>query len=35
MYNVIFSLLCVLGAIAMTFIFLHAFIVIHNLLEEI
>ena len=35
MYNVIFSLLCVLGAIVMTFVFLHAFIVIRNLLEEI
>lgn len=35
MYNVIFSLLCLLGAIVMTFVFLHAFIVIRDLLEEI
>lgn len=35
MYNVIFSLLCLLGAIVMTFVFLRAFIVIRNLLEEI
>ena len=35
MYNVIFSLLFLLGAIVMTFVFLHAFIVIRNLLEEI
>lgn len=35
MYNLIFSLLYLLGAIVMTFVFLHAFIVIRNLLEEI
>lgn len=35
MYNVIFSLLCILGAIVMTFVFLRVIIGISHLLEEI
>ena len=35
MCSVIFSLLCLLGAIVMTFVFLHVIIGICNLSEEI
>lgn len=35
MYNVIFSLLCLLGAFFMTFVFVLVIIGIRNLLEEI